>query len=452
MIEPSYSRELGTLKHRAGVWRMRRLTFTVLFLFALPTTAVFAQEPVGGTIVGQSAVDADSGISVAVFIREVLAKNPGLQAARARHESALARIPQARAWDDPQVGVEFYATPITSANPIRDGMETDYFVQQMIPFWGKKGLMGKAATSAGKIVEQEATTTERDLVVGVKSAYAMLYSAQRRLEVNETNQRLLRQIIESARAKYSAGTTTQGDVLKVQVEMAQLQNERSVLEQELSSATAMMNALRSAETSAPLGWVADISPESLRVGLDQLYVRSIEKRPELQGMQFEIDMNRLELAVARRERFPDFMIKGTYKEMAAGTDQWAGMVGINIPFSPLGFGKYSGKIDETKANVVSSERTYLDMQNMVRFQVRDAWTKVQSRWQQIDRYQRTILPQAEEAFHSTLASYQTDRADFLSLLDSYRTLQMFRMEYYMAVGEHYTSLAELERAIGGDLQ
>lgn len=440
---------------------MRRFVKIVVFLLTTSVSfEVSAQETTQGTkevgssgdkVSEQTGASVDSGVPIAVFLQEVLANNPGLQGVRARQESALARIPQAKAWDDPQVGVEFYATPITSANPFKDGMETDYFLQQMIPFWGKRGLMGRAASSSAQIVEQAVTTTERDLIVQVKRAFAMLYSAQRRLEVNETNQRLLRQIIESARAKYSAGTTTQGDVLKVQVEMAQLQNERSVIEQELSSAMAMMNALRSVETAIPIGWVSDITPESLQVSLDDLYARTLESRPELRGMQFEIDMNRFEHAAARRERFPDFMIRGMYKNMAEGTDQWAGMVGINIPFSPLGIGKYSGKINETKAKVVSAERTYLDMQNMVRFQVHDAWTKVQSRWQQIDRYQRTILPQAEEALQSTLASYQTDRVDFLSLLDSYRTLQMFRMEYFMAVGEHFTSLAELERAVGSDL-
>lgn len=441
---------------------MRRFALPLLFLFTQSMSSLAdAQEtvndsagiePAESRVSSQSESSVDSGISVLYFLKEALANNPGLQAARARHESALARIPQARAWDDPQVGVEFYATPITSVNPFRDGMETDYFVQQMIPFWGKKGLMGKAAASGAGIAEQATTTTERDLIVQVKRAYAMLFSAQRRLDVNETNQRLLRQIIESARAKYSAGTTTQGDVLKVQVEMAQLQNQRSVLEQELASAIAMMNALRSIEATAPIDRVADITPESLQVPLDELYSRSLENRPELRGMQSEIDMNKFELAVARRDRLPDFMIRGTYKEIAAGTDQWAGMVGINIPFSPLGIGKYSGKINETRADVLSSERTYLDMQNMVRFQVRDTWTKVQSRWQQIDRYQRTILPQAEQALHSTLASYQTDKADFLSLLDSYRTLQMFRMEYFMAVGEYYAGVAELERAVGTDLE
>lgn len=441
---------------------MWRLGLPLLLLVTRSMTSVSdAQVPARGLtdlefvdaqVSNQADMVFDSGVPVVSFLDDALANNPGLQGARARHESALARIPQAKSWEDPQVGVEFGGTPVTSANLFRDRMETDYFIQQMVPFWGKKGLMRDAASAGADVAEQLVTLSERDLIAEVKRAFAMLFSAQRRLDVNETNQRLLRQIIESARAKYSAGTTTQGDVLKVQVELAQLQNERSALEQELVSAIAMMNALRSVEQSLPIGRVSEITPESTLVSLGESYTLALENRPELRAMRSDIEMNRLEYAVARRERFPDFMVRGGYRERVEGADQWSAMIGINIPFSPLGIGKYSGRIRETKADIVSTERTYVDMQNMVRFQVRDAWSKVQSLWQQIDRYQRTILPQAEEALQSTLASFQTDQSDFLSLLDSYRTLQMFRMEYYMVVGEHYTALAALERALGSDLE
>lgn len=441
---------------------MRRFTWYYLIIAASTFLSVaFAQESSqsGKTLISGAFLNtvresskADSGYTLDSFLGEALRNNPGLQAAGSRVKGAEARIPQAKAWDDPQAGVEFYNTPVTSANPFRDGMETDYFLQQMIPFFGKKSLMGDVATANVRVTEQSAAAVERNLIAEVKRAYAMLYSAQRRLDVNNENQRLLRQIIESTRAKYSVGITTQGDVFKVQVELAKLQNERSILEQELTSAVAMMNALRSVSATTLIGRVADITPEPFRETLDDLYARSIENRPELRGMRYEIEMNRAEVAASERERFPDFMIKGTYKQMVEGTDQWAAMVGINIPLAPWGVGKYSGKIDENKANVKAGEQSLTEMQNMVQFQVRDAWTKVLSRRQQIDRYQQTILPQAEQALQSTLASYQMDKADFLSLLDTYRLVQMFKMEYYMVVGEYFSGLAALERVVGSDLR
>lgn len=394
----------------------------------------------------------DTTYSLEAFVDEVLQYNPKLQAYKTRIQSSEARVPQATAWEDPQAAVEFYATPVTSANPFRDGMETDYSLQQAIPLFGQKSLMGDVARANVRMTEQSAAAIERNLIAEAKRSYAMLYSAQRRLVVNEENQRLLKQIIESARAKYSVGLTSQGDVLKVQVELAKLQNDRATLQQELTATEAMMNALRSKPSNTSIGQVANKLPTEFKGPLEELSDRSLTGRPEVRAMKFEIEMNNAELAAAKRMRFPELMVRGMYKDMKEGTDQWAAMIGINIPLAPWAIGKYSGKIEESELNVRSGEQSLLDMQNMVRAEVSESYAKVQSRWQQIDRYQQTILPQAEQSLQSTLAAYQTDKADFLSLLDTYRLVQMFKMEYYMVVGEYFGSLATLERAVGSDIR
>lgn len=420
---------------------LKRMTGLLVAFFIFGRLGVRAQEK-----------QEDTPYSLDTFVNDVLQKNPRLQAYKTRIQSSEARVPQATAWDDPLAAVEFYATPVTSANPFRDGMETDYSLEQAIPLFGQRSLMGDVATANVRMSEQAAAAVERTLVADAKKAYAMLYSAQRRLVVNEENQRLLKQIVESARAKYSVGLATQGDVLKAQVELAKLENERATLEQEQIAAEAMMNGLRADASQTPVGPTEDIKPTEFRDSLDSLLARSMNSRPELRAMNYEIEMNDAEVAAAKRMRLPELMVKGTYKDMKVGANQWAAMFGINIPLAPWGIGKSSGKVEESEMNVRASEQSLVDMQNMVRAEVREAYAKVQSRWQQIDRYQHTILPQAEQSLQSTLAAYQTDKADFLSLIDTYRLVQMFKMEYYMVVGEYAGSCAALERAVGSDLQ
>jgi outer membrane protein TolC len=347
--------------------------------------------------------------------------------------------------------VELFATPITSANPFKDGMETDYFIQQMIPLFGKKGLMSDAALAGARMAEQTAVTAERNLRTDVKKTYAMIYSAQRRLDVNTENQRLLTQIVESARARYSVGLVTQGDLLKVQVELAKLQNERAGLEQELVKATSMMNALCGVPAATPISRVADVPVAKVPDTLEDLMSRSMENRPELHGMNYELEMNNAELAASERERLPDLMVRGMYKQMVAGTDQWAAMFSINIPFAPWASGKYSGKIEENALATRATEQSTADMRNMIKAEVREMWAKTSSKWQQIERYRQVILPQTDQSLQSTLAAYETSRADFLSLIDSYRMVQMLKMDYFMLVGEYFANVAQLERATGSDI-
>jgi cobalt-zinc-cadmium efflux system outer membrane protein len=92
------------------------------------------------------------------------------------------------------------------------------------------------------------------------------------------------------------------------------------------------------------------------------------------------------------------------------------------------------------------------MKNMVQSEVRGVHAKVHSGWERLERYRLTLLPQAVQSYRSTLAAYENDETDFLSLIDSFRMLEMLRMEYIMVVEEYATSIAALERAVGGDLQ
>ncbi len=330
-------------------------------------------------------------------------------------------------------------------------METDYFLQQMIPL-GKKSPMEEAARANVRMVEQQSANVERNLIAQVKSAYAMLYAAQRRLDVNGENERLLNQIIESARGKYSVGIASQSDVLKAQVELAKLENERAGIEEELRAGEAMMNALRGEPISTPIPRVAEIQVRDFPGTLGQLEQRAWERRPELLAMQAEIDMNKAELVASERERIPDLMLRGTYKQMVEGTDFWAAMIGINISIAPWSSGKYSGRIEENEVSIRSGELNLADMKNMAASDVRNSWVRTGSRLEQVRRYRSSILPQAEQTLQSTLVSYQTDKTDFLSLLDSYRMVQMLRMEYYMLVADYLTAYASLEKAVGTSLE
>jgi outer membrane protein TolC len=438
------------------------MTSSIRFLLVLSVFCSYAMAQTAGASSGAvpGAVESppvpgrpvDTSVSLGVFLDQALKANPGLLASRTRAQGAGARVPQAGAWDDPQLGVEFYATPILYGNPFTQGMETDYFVQQMIPLFGKKGLMGDAAAAGARLAGQSSLAVERSLVADVKRAYAMIYAAQRRIDVNTENQRLLTQIVESARSRYTVGMASQSDVLKIQVEMGKLLNERSVLDQELSGGISMMNALRDLPAGTSIGALAAPALAPVPGSLEEITARALLYRPELRGMEEELEMNRADLSVSRRERVPDLMVRGTYKQMREGTDQWAAMFSINIPIAPWADGKYSGKIDENTLNVKATEHATADMQNMVRAEVRTAWTRASSQWEQIGRYRGSMLPQAQQALESGLRSYETSRVDFLSLLDSYWMLEMLKMEYYMLEGEYLLSLAALERASGTELR
>jgi outer membrane protein TolC len=387
------------------------------------------------------------------LVAEALQNNPQLRAARHQTAAAQTRIDQVTSWDAPQLGVEFFQTPIKSfPNPVKDGMETDYFIQQMFPFPGKLSTMGESARYSAGMLDQEYKALERKMIRELKSVYYELYLVQRKIEINAENQELMRRFVEIASKQYEVGMGKQPDILRAETELSTLINNGLNLQREKRVVESMINTILSRPANALLGYVPEIEANIPPWTFDQLRPLALENRPEVLAMKYNIEMNKAELSLSKREYFPDLMARVMYKDMAMTKDDfWAAMVGISIPLAPWASGKVTSKVDENEINVKKSEEQYSNMKNMALFEVQDALVKVQTNHNIVLLYKHTTIPQAEQTLQSTVAAYQTGKTEFLMLIDAYRMLLMARLDYYMAVMSYMASQAQLEQAVGLDI-
>lgn len=387
------------------------------------------------------------------LVAEALQNNPQLKAARHRTDAAVERIDQATSWDPPQVGFEFFQTPIQSfPNPAKNSMENDYFIQQMFPFPGKLSAMGKAAESNARMFTEGYKALERKVIRDLKSAYFELYLVQKKIQINEENQDLMRKFVEIASKQYEVGMGKQPDILRAQTELSTLINDGINLKKEKRTVEAMINTILSRPANAELGYVPEIETAVPQWTYEQLQPLALEFRPELKAMAFNTEMNEAELSLSKREYFPNLMARVMYKNMIGTKDDfWSAMVGVSIPIAPWASGQVTSKVDENELNVKKAEEDYNNMKNMTLFEVQDALVKVQSNQNVVQLYKNTTIPQAEQTLQSTIAAYQTGKTEFLMLIDAYRMLLMVRLDYYMAVMNFMTSQAQLEQAVGLDI-
>lgn len=400
------------------------------------------------------AVNEEKPLKLDDLIAEALQNNPQLRAARHQTSAAQTRVDQVTSWDAPQLGVEFFQTPTKSfPNPVKNGMETDYFIQQMFPFPGKLSAMGRAAEANASMFDQGYKALERKILRELKSAYYELYLVQRKIQINAENQDLMRRFVEIANKQYEVGMGKQPDILRAQTELSTLINDGINLQKEKRAIEAMINTILSRPANAPLGYVPDIEMNIPQWTFEQLRPLALEARPELKAMNFNIEMNKAELSLSRREYFPDLMTRVMYKDMAmTGNDFWSVMVGVSIPLSPWSSGKYTSKVEENQLNVKRAEEEYSNMINMTLFEVQDANVRVHTNQNLVLLYKNTVIPQAEQTLQSTIAAYQTGKTEFLMLIDAYRMVLMSKLDYHMAVMNYMASQAALEQAVGLDIR
>jgi len=391
--------------------------------------------------------------SLEALINEALKDNPQLRAARNQTEAAKTKINQSTSWESPQLGVEFYQVPIQSfPNPLKNNMEMDYSLQQMIPFPGKLSAMGSAAENNAEMVNQNYKALELKIIRDLKSAYYDLYLVQHKIQINIENQDLMRSFVDIARKQYEVGMGKQVDILRAQTELSTLTNNGINLLKEKQVVEAMVNTILSRPVNAQLGPVQEIEKDVPRWTFEQLQPLSLNTRPELKSMNFNVDMNKAELSLSKREYFPDVMARVMYKDMAmTSNDYWSVMVGISIPLAPWSSGKYTSKVEENEVNVRRAEEDVTYMKNMTSFEVQDALVKIQTNKNLVDLYRNTVIPQSEQTLQSTISAYQTGKTEFLMMIDAYRMVLMSKLDYYMSVMNYMSSQAALEQAVGLDI-
>jgi outer membrane protein TolC len=276
----------------------------------------------------------------------------------------------------------------------------------------------------------------------------MLYLVDRRKEILLEKRDLLKNFEEIARKQYEVGMGSQSDILRGQTEVSLVVKDSIELEQNRISAIAMLNALRNKPTGAAIPSLPEIRPPSIEFTIDKIMPLAETNRPELVSMKLNTVMQQAMLNAAKKEFYPDFMVRGTYKQMTDLPDDWALMVGLSIPVAPWSLNKTSAGARSSEALVSQSTQDYNAMRNMVASQVRDAVAKVESNQAQIQIIRQTIIPQATQTLQSVIAAYQTGKQDFLMLLDAQRMLLMAKLDYHMAVMNLLASQAQLERAVG----
>jgi outer membrane protein TolC len=387
-----------------------------------------------------TAARADQGADA--FVQEVLTRNPSLRAGTLRRDAFKDEASAAGTWPDPTASVMVDRIP----NGMVEMPMVRYQLSQMVMWPGKLGLMQSAVEQQGAAAAADVDTKRIELRLAARRAYAMLRFNVKRREVNRAGRSLAATIASAALGRYSAGVTGHHEVARAQVEVNALDVELVDLEGERTSTIAMLNALRNEPADA---YIADPSPAPTSrptYALATLTDQAMAARPELRGMR-AMQSEALAMAdLARREPYPDFMGSVWFNQMIGGPNTMGFMVGGTIPV--FGVSRAGHRIAAFESRAQGAAEDQAAMRAMIRFEVADGLTKVQTATRRLDLLETVVLPKARESFETSLAGYGASTVDIVGLLDARRALQNAELARAEAQANVEMAVADLEHAVG----
>jgi outer membrane protein, heavy metal efflux system len=390
--------------------------------------------------VPHDAVSLDDDAALADYLAYAAANSAALRSAFYRWRATVERIPQATSLPDPMLGYGYFLESFTARRP----MEQHIFeLSQTFPWFGKLRLAGDAASLAAEAAAHEYESMRLSLFLDVRRAYYELYQLGRDVEVTRDNLELLSQFEAIVRARFRAAQATHADVVRVQVELGRMEDRLRQLNDLRRPAAARFNAVLNRSPEAPIVWPRHIPDERLDTGSHELLARLREGNPGLHAMESEVERERTETRLARRNYYPDVTVGGMYA--LRGNDPLLARISINVPIWP---GRYAAGVREASARRIAAAYARHEEVNRLGAELYEVLFDHDDAQRRIELYSATLLPKARESLQASLTAFQGGTTTFLELLDAERTLLEFQLAESRARTDRAIALARLDALVG----
>jgi len=385
-----------------------------------------------------------SSLDLEYVLGRVLERNPSIAASRASWAEARAHARQAGALEDPMLDVmaaprSFGSSSVSSAYRIG--------IAQAFPLFGQRGLRGRMAEIEAGTAGWDLRSAQLDLVHQAKMAYADYWEVARAISLNRELLALFPQLRRVSLARYSAGLIGQQEPLQVDAELAMLDHQAVVLERQRLVAVAVLNVLMH---DPPDHWLPppprEIPLPDTGVVHADLAPRARALRPEMRAADVRVEASRAGVALAGRQGLPETSFGVAYDRFW-GEPELRTTVGITMNL-PVNLGRLSAARAESRARLETSIARQEVVRDSVELQVAMAAARLHEQAHDVAIARERLLPLAERALHASRASYEANRTDFLTVLNSLRGFLTARLETDQSLAMLYRARADLDRALG----
>lgn len=354
------------------------------------------------------------------LLTEALEARPELRQAEAQAQAAQERVPQAGALPDPvlQLGIQNDGFGELMIGEM-EGSYVSIMASQAVPFPGKRALRTEVARLGARAAATQVVRSRLSIEAELRRAYLDLLLTRERLGLLDRLDALWKQSAELARIRYETGEGAQSDLLRAQLELNRLRQRRLALDAEERTQVQTLNRLSGRPLDAPLPTttrVRDLGVPDLG-GPESAVQDALARSPELAEGRASAAQTQQQVALARRERLPDFTVSAGV--MPRGGDfppMWQANVGVTLPiFSGR---KQNRAVSESIAQAEATSRATEALEQVLRLRVRERLTALAALRETASLYRSGLLMQSAATAESTLTQYRVGRASFASVLEA----------------------------------
>jgi outer membrane protein TolC len=386
------------------------------------------------------------------LVEEALHNNREILAAQKRYEASRQRPSQAGSLPDPTVSVGYTSNggPWPVAGIGREATSNaGLTVSQEMPFPGKRKLRGEIAAKEADAEFERYLAVRLNVVSRLKQAYHELHHSATGIAFVKRYQDTLRNILRISEARYTVGRAAQQDVFKAQTQFSIFETQLLRYEQERDSQQIEIGALLNRPGAGRIEVPEDMAPGELTVTLDEMLAHARTQAPALAREQKVVERSELAANLARKSYYPDYTVSGGYFNQGGLPPMWQFRVDFKLP---AWLGRQRAEVNEQVFAASQARHDYEAADVGIQAGIREEYTLAATARKLIDLYRKSVIPEAQLALESSIASYQTGALDFLSVFSNFMNVVDYELMYHEEVMQFHVALAKLEELTGMEIE
>ena len=346
------------------------------------------------------------------------------------------------------------SVPLTQT--ILDNYTLRATVQQPIFTGFRMDAMSSAADYTAEAQNFDYAQDKSDLVYNIKVAYWSLYKAIQIKSVVDENVEQVKAHLKDVQNMMDQGMTTNNDVLKVEVQLSDVQLKQIDAKNAVRLAMIALDNTIGIPLSTEIELKSGVAHTPKDYGdLNQLITQAMDKRPELKAMDSRVKAGEAGVTAARSGWFPQIYLSGNYyysrpnqrlfPSQDVFKDTWDVTVGVSLDI--WNWGQTLHQTDQAQAQLAQAQDALGQMQDGITLDLTQAYLNLQQAKERIDVAEQGVK-QAEENHRVTSKRFNAGLASTSDLLDAEVALLQAKTNQTNSIVDYALAQARIEKSIG----
>ncbi len=415
------------------------------------TLALLVLEFQGGTLHGQTQrgnspvvrIDMDQAIQLA------LAHNHALKAARTEIEQSRAQEITAAIRPNPVLTWDSLFVPIFSPHAFtKDTLsnitEFDVGLGYTWERGHKRQARIRAARDLTEVTRSQVSETERGLILSVAQQFLGALLARSNFDLAGRNLESFQETVNVSESRFKAGDISEGDFLKIKLQLLQFQTDVSSAQLALAQALGSLRQLMGYDAvRADYDVVGDLGYSPLILNQEDLQAIALQHRPDVLAAQQGVTAAGSQYRLAKSNGKRDLTITMDYTHVSA-LNNASFIFNIELPI----FNRNQGEIARTRYAITQSEENGKAVTDTAMTDVANAFQAVKTNEKIVQVYLSGYLKQAQDSRDISEYAYKQGAASLLDFLDAERSYRSTQLAYRQALANYMLTVEQLKAAAG----